>query len=301
MRVLVTGVSGWAGDGVARALQRSGNEVIGLSRDPSRVHVEFAVLRGDAATGDGLDRALDGVDVAYYFIHSLESGNEEGFAIRDKRAAENFVAAAQRATVERIIFLGVIAPRDELSAHLRSRIEVEDLITSATPTSLSLRASMVIDARSPGFRFMIRLAEKAPVIARTPASEHVLQPIDARDVVACMVRAATSDGGAERVLDIAGPDQIRLGEVSERIATALGVDRDVVEVPRFDPELAARELTKLTGDDPAYIAPLMETLAKGDLVARHDGCALLGVEPRFGVDDAIRDAVRDYKSQEVAA
>jgi uncharacterized protein YbjT (DUF2867 family) len=277
-------------------MRDAGHNVIGLSRDLSRVGLEIPVVRGDAATRDGLGEALEGVDVAYYFIHSLESDNPEGFAARDRRAAQNFVDAARAAGIERAIFLGVICPSEGLSAHVESRLEVEEIVCSATPTSLSLRASMVIAARSPGFRFMVRMVERMPVIVRTPSSAYRWQPIDARDVAASMVAAATWPGASGRAIDIGGPEVVSLGTITETVADALGVEREVVEAPAPDPEVAARELCKLTGDDPAYIQPLMETLNMGDLVARHDGPGLLGAPARYGVEEAVRHAVEEHEA-----
>jgi uncharacterized protein YbjT (DUF2867 family) len=294
VRALVTGVSGWAGHDVALALRAAGHEVVGLSRDPARAHIDVPVVRGDAATGEGLGDALDGAQVAYYFVHSLESANEEGYAARDRRAAANFAEAARAAGVERVLFLGVILPGGELSDHLRSRLDVEEILRGATPASLSLRASMVIGARSPGFRFMVRMVERLPAIARTPASAHLWQPIDARDVASCMVAAATWPDAAGQAIDIAGPDVVPLGQVTELVAEALGVEREIVDAPAIEPALAARELCKITGDDPAYMQPLMETLNTGDLVARHDGPAMLGAPARYGVREAVRHAVAEH-------
>jgi len=300
LRALVTGVSGWAGHGTATGLLAAGHQVVGFSRDPSRVPLAVPVVRGDAVTGEGLDEAFEGVDVAYHFMHSFESGHPEGFAARDRQGAENFVHAARAAGVERLIYCGVILPDGELSPHLRSRLEAEEIVRSATPTSLSLRASIVISARAPTFRFIMRMVEATSLIVHSPASSELWQPIDGRDVASCMVAAATWAGAAGQAIDIAGPDVIRFVEISERVAEALGIEAGVVETPHLDPDVAARELTKVTGDDPGLIKPSLETLAAGGLVARHDGAQLLGIKAQYGVDAAIRHAVDEYKTPAVA-
>src|SRR5438105_1499211 len=103
MRILVTGASGFAGSLIVPRLHDGGHDVRALARDPARVTVEAEVVRGDAFTGSGLERALDGVEVAYYLIHSMERsaarGREEDFEKRDRVAAERFAHAATNARV----------------------------------------------------------------------------------------------------------------------------------------------------------------------------------------------------------
>src|SRR4051812_8721757 len=101
MRILVTGITGYVGSALAPRLLAAGHEVVGFARDPSRVALDVGVVRGDAVAGAGLDEALEGVDVAFYLIHSMEPGSEDGYDARDRRAAENFAAAAGRAGLGR--------------------------------------------------------------------------------------------------------------------------------------------------------------------------------------------------------
>src|SRR5690349_21672178 len=105
MRILLTGVSGAIGSELAPALAGAGHELRGFTRDPARVTAGLPVVRGDAVTGEGLDAALEGIDVAYFLIHSME-GREPGFETRERATARRFVAAAQRADVRRVVYLG---------------------------------------------------------------------------------------------------------------------------------------------------------------------------------------------------
>ena len=110
MRTLVTGITGSIGTDLAPALLAAGHQVRGFTRDARRVRVPVDdVVEGDATTGRGLDAALDGVDVAYYLIHSMEAG-VNGFDAAELRAAETFARAARDAGVGRIVYLGGLVP-----------------------------------------------------------------------------------------------------------------------------------------------------------------------------------------------
>ena len=185
----------------------------GFGRDPARVPATLAFVRGDAISGAGLDAALDGIDVAYFLIHSMEGDGRAGFEDHERAAAENFVAAAQDAGLRRVVYLGGLVPQDRPpSRHLRSRLEVERILLAGLPEAVSLRASIVIGPRSRSFRFMVHLVERMQVLTLPPWREYRTQPIDARDVGAFLLAAATTphaQGGLS--LDIAGPDVLTYG------------------------------------------------------------------------------------------
>src|SRR5439155_10922111 len=146
---LVTGATGYIGGRLIERLLTEGRPVRALARNPERLpDAAFEVVKGDVVSGDGLPEALEGCATAYYLIHSMEQGaaaNGAGFADRDRRAADNFARAAQEVGVDRIVYLGGLMPRGEAtSPHLRSRLEVEQLLLDAIPGSTALRASIVI-------------------------------------------------------------------------------------------------------------------------------------------------------------
>src|SRR4051812_46063406 len=295
MRVLVTGITGYVGSALAPRLLAAGHEVVGLARDPSRVTLDVPVVRGDAVAGTGLDEALEGVDVAYYLIHSMEPSVADGYAIRDRRAAENVRDAVRRAGTERVVYLGGPVPPDRApSEHLRSRLEVEETLLTATASSIALRASIVIGPRSRSFRFLVRLVERLRVLPLPPWRDFRTQPIDGRDVLAFLVAAATSDAAAGQSLDIAGPDVLTYGDMVRRIADAMLVGRPALRLPIAGGTAAALVAAAVGGETPELIGPLMEGLS-GDLLPRDMRAPeLLGVRLHH-FDAAVDRALREWE------
>src|SRR4051812_36369971 len=157
-QALVTGATGFVGGKLIPALEREGVAVRAFARDPSRVAADVPVVRGDAVTGEGLDEALKGVDVAYYLIHSMEASTNGELGARERRSIENFVAAGARQGVRRAVYLGGPVPRDGTpSIHLASRLAVEEALLAGFDEAIALRASIIVGAQSRSFRFLVRL------------------------------------------------------------------------------------------------------------------------------------------------
>ena len=309
MNVLVTGASGAIGADLVPRLAAGGRRVRAFARDPARVTVPGVaeVVRGDAVTGAGLAAALDGVDVAYFLIHSMEAAaggpaaeqGTGGFAGRDRRAAANFADAVRAAGVGRVVYLGGLVPRDiGASPHLASRLEVEETLLAAAPEAVALRASIVIGARSRSFRFLVRLVERVPVMPLPDWRENRTAPIDARDVTTYLVAAGTSDVvDGPLSLDIGGPEVMTYAAMIERIRDALLLGRPRLDLPVRLTAVASRIAAAIAGEDPALIEPLMGSLGT-DLLPRDDRAReLFGVRPH-GFDAAVERALREWESGE---
>jgi uncharacterized protein YbjT (DUF2867 family) len=308
VRILVTGVSGYVGAALVPRLLRDGHEVRGFARSRERVTaagVDLAdLVVGDAISGAGLARALDGADAAYYLIHSMEGPVDGAFAEQERRAAERFATAARIAGVRRVVYLGGLVPPDgaPASRHLASRLAVEEALLEAAEEPIALRASIAVGARSRSFRFLVRLIERMPVLALPAWRENRTQPIDGRDVLEFLTRAADAPVAlAGRSWDIGGPETMTYGELISRIAEAMLVERPVVELNLSLTPLTAAIGATIAGEDPGFIGPLMESLDH-DLLPRHDDAA-----EAFGVrlhsfDAAVERALREWEQiEEVAA
>ncbi|MDO9409209.1 NAD(P)H-binding protein [Patulibacter sp.] len=301
MRILVTGASGFAGSALLPRLVAEGHDVRAFARDPARVSHDVPVVRGDMTTGEGLDEALDGVDVAYYLVHSMEA-SEDGvpFEERERRSAELYAEAAAAAGVRRSVYLGVMVDEDQpLSSHLQSRLVVERTVAAATPESIALRASIAIGPGSRSFRFLVHLVERLPVLLLPPWRRYRTQPIDERDVVAALLASAGTPAadGEHLSLDVAGPDVVSYGELLERIRDLMMVRRPSIGVPINSTPIFGRVASVLAGEDAELILPLMGGL-QGDLLARDDRWATtLGVRPH-GFDRAVNHALLQWERQE---
>ena len=301
MRILVTGVSGYVGAALAPALAREGHAVRGFARSPGRVaaagvELDDLVL-GDMLTGEGLDEALDGIEVAYYLIHSMEGAAAGAFADQERRAADHFAAAASAAGVRRVVYLGGLVPQDAtVSRHLASRLAVEETLLAATPESIALRASIVIGARSRSFRFLVRLIERLPVLALPAWRVNRTRPIDGRDVLAYLIASAGAGPELAGSWDIAGPDVMSYGELVERIADAMLVSRPRIGMNVTMTGLASVVAAAVADEDVGLITPLMESL-EYDLLPRHEAAPAFGVR-LHSFDAAVERALREWERVE---
>jgi len=299
--VLVTGASGFVGDALIPRLLRDGHAVRAFARDPARVRHDVPVVRGDAISGEGLGAAMDGVEVAYYLIHSMESGavDQGGFDHAERESAQRFSAAARSAGVQRVVYLGGLVPAGEdVSRHLGSRLAVEELLLQCAPHAVALRASIVIGARSRSFRFLVRLVERFRVLA-IPSWHHFrTQPIDERDVISMLVAAGFSDAVRGPLsLDIAGPEVLAYGDIMERIRDLMLLGRPRLNLPFSVTPVAAKVAAHVAGEDVALIEPLMEGLA-GDLLPRDMRAPQLLDVRLHGFDAAVEHALRAWEATE---
>jgi uncharacterized protein YbjT (DUF2867 family) len=328
VRILLTGISGFAGAALLPRLLEQGHDVRALARDRTRVKdalepssdvrlADFELVIGDTLTGAGVLGAMRDVEVAYYLIHSMEPSAGDRFPARERASAETFAHAARAAGIRRIVYLGGPLPREEdtpaggsnrtsseasvqTSPHLSSRYAVERILLDIVPDSVALRASIVIGARSRSFRFLVRLVERLPVLT-LPAWRHFrTQPIDERDIVEMLASCASVTSVSGRSLDVGGPDVLTYGEVMQRIAELMLLGRPSIGFGVTITPIAARLAAVLADEQPELVLPLMEGLTSDLLAADNDVAELLNVE-LHSFDSAVEHALYEWEKVEPLA
>ncbi|MEO6603238.1 MAG: NAD(P)H-binding protein [Polyangiaceae bacterium] len=290
---LVTGATGFIGRALLQELVARGEPVVALSRHPVN---EGSTERGvtwrvcDLLSPDTLPHALEGVRVAYYLVHSMGSG-QPGYRALERRSAEAFVAAAAAAGVERIVYLGGPAPPGLPSEHLRSRLEVGEVLRSGSVLTVELRAAMVIGNGSASWRIVRDLAMRLPVMVLPRWLGSRTRPVALADVITALVAAARLPLESSEWFDLPGPDTVSGQQILERIAAIGGRHFFAIKVPFLTPQLSALWLKLVTGTNFAVARELVLGLT-ADLLPKDDRIwGLLGHTHLISFDEAARKAL----------
>lgn len=297
---LVAGATGYIGRRLVPALLKDGWTVRVLVRSATRLEPiswqhDVEVIQADARSSADLERALAGIQVAYYLIHSM--GSDADFAERDRTIARDFARAARRAHLQRIVYLGGLHPRGEpLSTHLASREEVgRILLGSGVPTAL-LQAAVVLGAGSASFDMLRHLSARLPVMITPRWLRNRVQPIAVDDVIHYLIGAADLPDHVSRSFDIGGPDILTYAQMLRRYATLTGHGRRLIAtVPVLTPRLASLWIGLVTPLDPRLARPLVDSLIH-EVVCTEDDIRTFVPDPPEGLtpfDAAVRASVRD--------
>jgi uncharacterized protein YbjT (DUF2867 family) len=282
VNVAVTGASGYVGGKLVSELGRRRHEVRALTRSD-----------GDVGDRDSMLGALEGMDAAYYLVHSLTAAGE--FAEEERRVARTFAGAALECGVGRLVYLGAIVHDDgELSAHLRSRREVGEILRGSGVSTIEFRASIVVGDGSASFDLVRTLVERLPGLVGPDWLDNASQPIAVDDVVAYLAAALDVPLDGEAVYEIGGADRVRYRDLVNEVAVQLG--RPTYELtlpvpaPPFDASQLPEQLTQLVPDRARLAANLLESL-RHDTDVRDDAAARdFDVRPR-GLRDAVAAAL----------
>lgn len=299
-RILLTGATGYVGGRLLEALERGGDPVRCLVRDPRRLESRTGtgrdVVRGDVLDPESLARALENVHTAYYLIHLMGEGDEEEFEALDRRAALNFARAAREAGVSRIIYVGGLGRGDDLSPHLRSRQEVGRILRESGVPTIEFRASIVIGSGSLSFEMIRALVEKLPIMITPRWVRQSAQPLAVEDLIAYLVEALDSEPEKSIVYEIGGRDRVSYGEIMREYARQRGLERLMIPVPVLTPRLSSLWLGLIT---PVYARigrKLLDGVRNPTVVGDDRALRDFRVEPR-GISEAIERALANEDAE----
>ncbi len=290
VRVLVAGASGFVGTALCPALVDAGYQVRAMTRHADSYRGAATAVAGDVGDPASLDAALDGCDVAYYLVHSLGSRD---FRARDAEAARSFAEASARAGLRRIVYLGGLGEDgDDLSAHLRSRREVEGLLGSTGIPVTTLRAGIIVGHGGISWEMTRQLVEHLPAMVTPRWVRTRTQPIALPDVVRYLVGVLDLSDSGSRSFDVGGPEILEYVEMLRRVAWIEGRRLLVVPVPLLTPRLSSRWLSLVTTVDTATGRSLIDSMAN-EVIVREDSIRRLVPFQPLDYDQAVLLALGD--------
>ena len=299
MLVLLTGASGYVGGRLLKSLEDRGYHVRCLARRPATLKAKTGpsteVFAGDLLDRPSIELALRGVEVAYYLVHSM--GSAGSFEQSDRQAAKNFGAAAKAAGVSRIIYLGGLGNTEEdLSAHLRSRHEVGDVLRESGVPVLEFRASIIIGSGSLSFEMIRSLVERLPIMITPKWVKVPAQPIAIDDVLQYLVEALELPVSRHRIYEIGGADQMSYADIMLAYARLRGLRLRMIAVPILTPYVSSLWLGLVT---PLYARigrKLIESIIHSTVVRDTAALETFSIRP-VGIDEAIRSAIASEEHQ----
>lgn len=305
-RILLTGASGYVGGRLAPRLLEAGYEVRCLVRSPAKVldrpwarHPRCEIVGVELANATELAGKLRGCDAGYYLVHSMLAAGE-AYAQRDREMARLFARAAEEAGLRRIIYLGGLGETGPgLSAHLRSRREVEEVLASGSVPVTVLRAAMIIGSGSASFEILRYLVERLPVMVTPKWVRTECQPISIENVIGYLLMCLSTPETAGRTLDIGGPDIMSYRQIMQIMARVRGLPRRlIIPVPVLTPRLSSLWIHLVTPLSSQIARPLAEGL-RNRVVCRHNEASHLMPQHLLGVEESIALALRQEDSGHV--
>lgn len=267
--ILVSGATGFIGERLISALTSSGYSVKGMSRKQKSDSNQIKYVQADAFDQEQLEKAMSGIDIAYYLLHSMEGNKEEWkeFALRERRQAENFLNAATKAGVKRIIYLGgLVNDSLELSPHMRSRKKVGEILSSGNIPVTELRASIIIGAKGGSYAMLRYLVERLRIMVTPSWVKSLAQPISVDDVVSYLVGCMEKPETKGHIYEIGGPEKLTYEELMRIYSAYLNKNLFVIQIPFLTTRLSSYWVDLITPVKAALARPLIDSLVHDTIV-----------------------------------
>jgi uncharacterized protein YbjT (DUF2867 family) len=300
--VLVFGATGYIGSHLVPRLLSEGRQVRASGRHRKALEARgwpgAEIVEADALQPETLPAVLQGVDTAYYLVHSMAAGRD--FGRLDLQAADNFAAAAARAGVRRIVYLGGLIPHDADSEHLVSRRDTGVRLRRGPVPVTEIRAGIVVGPGSAAYEVIRDLVNHLPLMLTPKWVQSKSSPIALENLLEYLVRVADIDEAAGLVLDAAGPDYLSYEDVMRQYGEVVGKRPRILRVPVLTPTLSSYWLGLVT-TVPANIARALIGGLKHDLPA--DDAVLRRLVPQrlLSLREAVHAALDAERRNQVAA
>lgn len=296
--ILLTGATGYIGGRLLSRLLNSGYRVRCSARQPGSLsrlqNADCEIVKADLLDYPSLELALEGIKVAFYLVHSL--GSTADFEEKELSCARNFVRAAEKASVDRIIYLGGLGRGDDLSEHLRSRHEVGKILRHSTVQTIEFRASIIIGSGSLSFEMVRALVDKLPIMITPRWVRAKAQPIAVDDVLDYLMAGIEIEVKGSEIFEIGGPDVVSYMDIMREYARQRGVRRFVIPVPVLTPRLSSLWLGLVT---PLYARvgrKLIDSIRHDTLVENAIATGCFDIHPR-GLTEAIARALKNEDNE----
>jgi len=267
--ILVTGSTGFIGKKLLTRLDETGFKVKAMSRSKYPDTENTKYVQANAFDSDSLCIATEGVETAFYLLHSMEGSKKEWaeFANREKQQAQNFLKAATKSGVKRIIYLGGLVNESlHLSKHMRSRHDVGKILASGNIPVTELRASVIVGAEGGSYAMLRYLVERLPLMVCPKWVKSQTQPIAVDNVVDYLIGVMKNSETSGKILEIGGPEVMTYEQLMRLYSYILNRNLTVIQIPFLTPRLSSYWIDLVTPVKASLARPLVDSLVHDSVV-----------------------------------
>ncbi|MCE9652780.1 MAG: NAD(P)H-binding protein [Nitrosarchaeum sp.] len=295
--ILVTGATGFIGSRLISSLSSSGFTVKGMSRNKLLDSNNVKYVQADVFDIDQLENAMSGIDIAYYLLHSMEGDKDhwKEFASRERIQAQNFLKAATKANVKRIIYLGgLVNDSLELSPHMQSRKEVGEILSSGSIPVTQLRASLIIGAQGGSYAMLRYLVERLRIMVTPSWVKSLAQPIAVDDVIKYLIGCMNHPETTGKIYEIGGPDIMTYEELMRVYSAYLNKNLFVIQIPFLTTRLSSYWVDLITPVKASLARPLIDSLVHDTVVTDNSITKIISIRLK-SVRESIDIATKEMR------